>query len=78
MVLAILHDAHIFNSSKICSRFERREFGSSVLVGGSGYGLRNFLTTPLANPNNPAKILFQEPQIRTRNPVECTFGIWIV
>ncbi|KAK4876491.1 hypothetical protein RN001_012913 [Aquatica leii] len=71
------HDATIFANSRIRARMENREFGEeSVLVGDSGYGIRNYLITPLRNPHGQVEQLFNESQIRTRNPVERTFGIW--
>lgn len=35
-----------------------------------------FCITPLLTTNTPAENLFNEAQIRTRNPIERTFGIW--
>nr|CAI5863204.1 unnamed protein product [Callosobruchus analis] len=47
-----------------------------MLVGDSGYGIRPFLIIPLVNPTTAAENLFNESQIRTRNPVERYFGVW--
>ncbi|KAK4880427.1 hypothetical protein RN001_008573 [Aquatica leii] len=55
------HDATIFANSRIRARMENREFGEeSVLVGDSGYGIRNNLITPLRKLRNHMR----------------TFGIW--
>ena len=70
------HDSHIFNSSRIKRRFENREFGTAVLVGDSGYAVRNYLITPLGNVNTREEQLFQEAITRTRNPVERSYGVW--
>lgn len=70
------HDSRIFNNSSIRTRFEGGEFGSSVIVGDSGYGQKNYLLTPLTNPQTHAELLYQESQIRTRNPVERAYGVW--
>ncbi|KAK9730338.1 DDE superfamily endonuclease [Popillia japonica] len=45
-------------------------------VGDNGYAVRKYLITPLANPQSPAENLFNESQIRTRNVIERTFGVW--
>lgn len=42
----------------------------------SGYPLKNYLLTPLADPRTPGQLLYNEAQIRTRNTVERLFGIW--
>ncbi|KAL1500732.1 hypothetical protein ABEB36_006179 [Hypothenemus hampei] len=43
-------DSTIFNNSILRAKFENAEFSDYVLVGDSGYGIRPFLITPLANP----------------------------
>lgn len=70
------HDQTIFNNSRIKARFENREMGDSLLLGDSGYGLTNYLITPLANPQTRIESLFNESQIRTRNVVERSYGVW--
>lgn len=45
-------------------------------TGDSGYSLRPYLLTPLANPVAHAEQLYNESHIRTRNGVERLFGIW--
>ena len=57
-------------------RFVNGEFGTAVLVGDSGYDVKNFLITPLANAQTPDEQLFQEAITRTRNPVEGCYGVW--
>ncbi|KAB0804174.1 hypothetical protein PPYR_01144 [Photinus pyralis] len=46
------------------------------LTGDGGYPLRQYLITPLADPQTEAERLFNEAQIRTRNVIERTFGVW--
>lgn len=48
--LGSAHDSKIFNNSLIRGRFERSEMNDSVLVGDSGYALRNYMLTPLNQP----------------------------
>lgn len=69
------HDSTIFRNSNIRAKFENGQFGNKVLVGDSGYGVKPYLITPLLNPVTPAEHLFNESQIRTRNPIERTFGV---
>lgn len=47
-----------------------------AFLGDSGYPLRSYLMTPLANPATPGENLYNEALIRTRNAVERVFGIW--
>lgn len=44
--------------------------------GDSGYMLRNYLLTPLANPVLRSEQLYNESHIRTRNTIERCFGVW--
>ncbi|KAK5648158.1 hypothetical protein RI129_003050 [Pyrocoelia pectoralis] len=70
------HDSHIFRNSNLCAMFERGSYPGSFMVGDSGYGVKPYLITPLANPRTPGEILFNEAQIRTRNVVERQYGVW--
>lgn len=70
------HDSHIFNNSGVRMKLEAGEFGHGVLLGDSGYPLRSYLLTPLEQPRTAAEHVYNEAQIRTRNVVERTFGVW--
>lgn len=70
------HDSNIFDNSLIRAKFENGEMQNSVILGDSGYPVRPYLITPLTNPRTEAEQLFNEAQIRTRNVIERTFGIW--
>lgn len=70
------HDSHIFNSSRVRKDFENGLYLNSVLVGDSGYSCTNYLIPPLDAVNLPEERLFQEAQVRTRNPIERCFGVW--
>ncbi|KAK5650081.1 hypothetical protein RI129_001823 [Pyrocoelia pectoralis] len=70
------HDSTIFKNSRLRARMENREFGEdSILLGDSGYAVKKYLITPLQNPQTRAEHLFNESQIRTRNPIERCFGV---
>ncbi|XP_022183435.1 uncharacterized protein LOC111042980 [Myzus persicae] len=61
----------IFNYLSIRSKFERGEMKDSILVGDSGYALKTFL-----NPTVDGQNTYNEAQIRTRNAVERSYGVW--
>lgn len=69
------HDATIFLNSRIRNFFENNSFGDALLLGDSGYANSSYLLTPLQNPQSAAE-LYNESQIRTRNFIERTFGVW--
>ncbi|KAI4469097.1 dde superfamily endonuclease [Holotrichia oblita] len=70
------HDATIFANSHVRALFENGVFQDNMLLGDSGYGIKSYLITPLLKPHSPQEHLFNESQIRTRNPIERCFGIW--
>lgn len=69
------HDQTIFNASSVKTRLENGHFHNSVVLGDSGYGVTNYLMTPLGNPRSRAEQLYNESHIRTRNTVERLFGV---
>lgn len=69
------HDSRIFINSRLGMDLQNGMYGNDVLVGDGGYAVNSFMMTPLRNPQTPAEHLYQESQIRTRNPVERCFGI---
>lgn len=72
------HDQTIFNSSVLQMRLERGDFGNNVIVGDSGYKNTRYLATPYLNidASMQVKNLYNECQIRTRNVVERSYGVW--
>ncbi|XP_031353425.1 putative nuclease HARBI1 isoform X2 [Photinus pyralis] len=70
------HDQTVFNNSRIHARLETNEFGNSIILGDSGYAIKQYLITPLLNPHTEGEQLFNEAQIRSRNPIERLFGVW--
>lgn len=69
------HDSNIFRNSRVRNEFENGLYNDSLLVADSGYAIKSYVITPLLNPQTPAESLFNEAQIRTRNPVERSFGV---
>ncbi|CAH1983742.1 unnamed protein product [Acanthoscelides obtectus] len=49
------HDSTIFNASYLRAHFEGRQFENAVLLGNSGYQLKDYLMTPLQNPGSCRK-----------------------
>jgi hypothetical protein len=68
--------AHIFRNSVLCASMSMGNFENGVLAGDSGYPIKPYLITPLLNVRNRAENLFNESQIRTRNVVERSYGVW--
>lgn len=69
------HDQHIFNNSRLQMRLERGDFGNFLILGDSGYRNTTYLATPFLNVDTPAKNLYNESQIRTRNVEERSYGV---
>ena len=47
-----------------------------IILGDSEYDLKNYLLTPIADPQTQPERLYNEAQIRTRNSIERLFGVW--
>ncbi|XP_066600054.1 putative nuclease HARBI1 [Prorops nasuta] len=60
------HDSTIFANSRLKHRFDHYECGNGLILGDRGYCNQRYLMTPLANPNTPAEVLYNEAHIRTR------------
>lgn len=54
------HDARIFRESRIRQRFQNGDFNGRLL-GDSGYGLMDYLFTPVLNPHNEKGNIQQMP-----------------
>ncbi|KAL4090167.1 hypothetical protein QTP88_025066 [Uroleucon formosanum] len=70
------HDSNIFANSRLKARMELPEFSDCIILGDSGYALSHYLLTPFACPTTNAERLYNESQIRSRNVVERSFGVW--
>ncbi|KAE9545612.1 hypothetical protein AGLY_001155 [Aphis glycines] len=72
------HDSTIFSHSKINNDLHvTQNWGNSLIVADSGYACNTMhIVTPFLNPHAGPENLYNESQIRTRNPVERCYGVW--
>lgn len=47
-----------------------------IFLGDSGYALKNYLLTPVTDPQIRPQQLYNESLIRTRNTIERLIGVW--
>lgn len=69
------HDARIFENSSIRVQLEDRQLPGHLL-GDSGYPQREYIYTPLNNPQTPGEIAYNNSHKKTRSQVERTIGRW--
>lgn len=69
------HDSFVLRQSALHDRFEAGEFGEGWLLGDSGYSLKNWLLTPIANPSSDLEVKYNRAHRKTRCLVERSFGI---
>ncbi|XP_039756277.1 putative nuclease HARBI1 isoform X2 [Pararge aegeria] len=69
------NDSDIFINSQLCHDFEMGVYGSSCLLGDSGYPLKNYLLTPYLHPNSQSQEQYNYSHIRTRNTVERQYRV---
>lgn len=69
------HDSSIFKGSAIGKKFESGFFGTSILLGDSGYCNTPFLFIPYHDPVEGYKIRFNRAHKSTRCTIERSFGI---
>ncbi|XP_047019526.1 putative nuclease HARBI1 [Helicoverpa zea] len=70
------HDSTIFNNSVIKAKFEDGCYDNSILVVDGGYASTSYMMPPLGSPRTQVEQLYNESQIRTRNPIERSYGVW--
>ena len=69
-----VHDSRIFQNSRLRDQLEDGLLPGHLL-GDSGYPCRRYLLTPLASPNGPQEVAYNNSHIRTRNTIERAFGV---
>ncbi|XP_037302099.1 putative nuclease HARBI1, partial [Manduca sexta] len=70
------HDSTIFNNCYRKAIFYVRHNGDALLLVDYGYASTSYTMPPLENPKTPLEHLYNESQIRSRNPIERSYGIW--
>lgn len=70
-----VHDSTIFNASQLRADFELGRYPNSYLLGDNGYQCRNYMLTPILQPNSPAEARYNASHIQTRNTIERAFGV---
>jgi hypothetical protein len=55
---------------------ENNEINNAVLVADAGYPVKKYLLTPLFQTHTRGENVYNEALIRTRNPVERSYGVW--
>ncbi|XP_050063025.1 putative nuclease HARBI1, partial [Aphis gossypii] len=71
------HDSTIFSNSKIYQDLHfTKKWGNSLIVADYGYANTDHVVTPFLNPQLGPENVYNESQIRTRNLVERTYGVW--
>lgn len=69
------HDQTIFKKSKVFGELINGKWGNGLIVADSGYANSRHVVTPFINPRNEIENLYNESIIRTRNPVERSYGV---
>ncbi|XP_046873375.1 putative nuclease HARBI1 [Hypomesus transpacificus] len=69
------HDSYVFSNSSVGQEAQASRDGW-LLLGDSGYPLRPYLLTPVANPHNEAEERYNEAHRVARSIVERTLGTW--
>ncbi|CAH2109173.1 unnamed protein product [Euphydryas editha] len=71
-----IHDSTVYHNSFLRARLDNNEIDDHLL-GDSAYPCGRFMMTPILNPTTNAERRYnQSAQIKTRNTVERTFGVW--
>lgn len=69
------HDQTIFKKSLVYNKLVSGYWKNSLIVADSGYAYSQYVVTPYLNPQNAPEGLYNESLIRTRNPVERSYGV---
>ncbi|XP_017768198.1 PREDICTED: putative nuclease HARBI1 isoform X2 [Nicrophorus vespilloides] len=70
------HASTIFENSFVKSRFENKEFKDGLVLGGGCFPLRNYLITPIRNPQTEGEHRFNESHMKTRRIMEKCLRLW--
>ncbi len=67
------HDSYILRNSELFATFERGDL-KGIVLGDSGYPVKCWLMTPLAESQTPAERRYNGSQKKTRVVIECAIG----
>ena len=72
------HDSWVLAQSAVFEEFERGEYGPYMILGDSGYPLKNWLMTPFNDrlPLNAHQLAFNASHKKERCLIERTIGVW--
>ena len=68
------HDSRIWDNSAVGARVEQGRI-DGILVGDGGYRCTDHMMTPIGTPETAGERRYNYAHIRTRNPIERTFGM---
>jgi len=69
------HDQTIFRNSWVYTNLISGKWRRGLIVADSGYANSRYVVTPFINPQNQIENVYNESIIRTRNPVERSYGV---
>ncbi|GBP36386.1 Putative nuclease HARBI1 [Eumeta japonica] len=69
------HDSTVYHNSFLRARLDNNEIDGHLL-GDSAYPCGRYMMTPILNTSTNAERLYNVAQIKTRNTIERTFGVW--
>jgi hypothetical protein len=69
------NDSYIWSNCNLHEMFEAGDFGNSLILGDSGFGLSRYLLTPVLNPSTEAEERYNSAHKRTRQVIERSFGL---
>jgi len=73
--IVLIYAGTILKKSLFYTKLISGQWGNSLIVADSGYANSWHIVTPLINPQNNIEELYNESIIRTRNPVERSYGV---
>lgn len=70
------HDSYLYQMSGLQELLSRYQYGDAVLLGDSGFPLKEHLIVPVLDPHNRDEQRFNKVQRIVRCSIERTIGVW--